>query len=147
MTVKCITHAEKQLLAEWFQQGIFNQKELAEKFKTSKRTVNRVLVEAGISPAPVGRVTDRMRAFMAIIDGYGLEPEGLAQALAAPALNSTNVQEYLNNCTPSQLAGLFYSSGIAKIVEQIQAQRTQAGMDTTLSTKATQEQTHFETQH
>ena len=145
MTVKCITLGEKQLLADWFRADIFNQTELAEKFKTSKRTVNRVLVEAGISPAPVSRVTDRMRAFMAIIDEYGLEPEGLAQALAAPAMIPSNVQEYLNNCTPTQLAGLFYSSGIAKIVEQIQKQRAEAATNPTPETVV--EQTHFETTH
>lgn len=145
MTVKCITPNEKQLLADWFQQDIFNQTELAEKFKTSKRTVNRVLVEAGISPAPVNRITDRIRAFMAIIDEYHLEPAGLAQALAAPALILENVQEYLNGCTPNQLAGLFYSSGIAKLVEQIQKQRAEAAASPTPETVV--EQTHFETTH
>ena len=143
MTVKCITHAEKQLLADWFRADIFNQTELAEKFKTSKRTVNRVLVEAGIYKAPVSRVTDRMRAFMAIVNQHGLEPEGLARALAAPALNRGNVQEFLNQSTPNELAGLFYASGIVKIVEQIQSDRAKAG----LPTETTQTKTHFETQH
>lgn len=143
MTVKCITLGEKQLLADWFRADIFNQTELAEKFKTSKRTVNRVLVEAGISPAPVSRVTDRMRAFMAIIDEYGLEPEGLTKALSEPALVMANVQLFLNACTPGQLAGLFYSSGIAKILEQVKAQRAQEG----LPAESTPEQTHFETSH
>jgi hypothetical protein len=143
MTVKCITPGEKQLLADWFQQDIFNQTELAEKFKTSKRTVNRVLVEAGIAPVPTSRVTDRMRAFMAIIDEYGLEPEGLAQALAAPALILENVQQFLNGCTPTQLAGLFYSSGIAKIIEQMHKQRA----DSQTAPKDSQEQPNFETSH
>jgi len=143
MTVKCISLAEKQLLADWFRADIFNQTELAEKFKTSKRTVNRVLVEAGISPPPVNRITDRIRSFMAIVDEYSLEPEGLARALSTPALTPANVQEYLNSCTSGQLAGLFYSSGIAKIIEQIKAQRVQEG----LPAESTPEQIHLETQH
>jgi hypothetical protein len=56
------------------------------------------------------------------------------------------VQEYLNKCTPTQLAGLFYSSGIAKIVEQIQKQRAQAAASATPE-ETVSEQTHFETQH
>ena len=143
MTVKCITPYDKLLLADWFKADIFNQTELAEKFKTSKRTVKRVLVEAGISRPPVSRVTDRMRAFMVILNDHGLEPEGLAKALAAPALNRGNVQEFLNKSTPNELAGLFYASGIVKIVEQIQSDRAQAG----LSTEPTPTKTHFETQH
>lgn len=143
MTVKCITPGEKQLLAQWFQQDIFNQTELAEKFKTSKRTVKRVLVEAGIAPAPVSRVTDRMKAFMAIIDQYGLEPDGLAQALAAPALIKENVQEYLNNCTPDQLAEFFYKSGIVKIIEQLQVNK----QNPQESTKTIVDQPNFEKTH
>ena len=138
-----MTLSEKELLVEWFKAGHSNQTELAEIFKTSKRTVKRVLIEAGIYPAATSRVTDRMRAFMAIVDEYGLEPEGLAQALAAPALVHENVQEYLNNCTPTKLAGLFYSSGIIKIMEHIQNQRNE-GLATP---EVTQEQAHFETTH
>lgn len=49
MTVKCITSDDKKRIAGYFVAKVNTQCELAKSFKTSERTIHRVLVEAGIA--------------------------------------------------------------------------------------------------
>ena len=49
MTVKCITPAQKECITSYFLAKTYTQRELAKQYKTSERTIHRVLVEAGIA--------------------------------------------------------------------------------------------------
>ena len=51
MTVKCLTQEQKETMMGFYTAKLYNQLELAKLFKTSERTINRVLVEAGIATA------------------------------------------------------------------------------------------------
>ena len=49
MTVLCITQEDKDTIVGVFVAKLFTQRELAHSYKTSERTINRVLVEAGVA--------------------------------------------------------------------------------------------------
>lgn len=51
MTVRCLSKEQKETMIGFYTAKLYNQLELAKLFKTSERTVNRVLVEAGIATA------------------------------------------------------------------------------------------------
>ena len=49
MTVRCLSQRDKDTIVGVFVAKLFTQRELAQSYKTSERTINRVLVEAGIA--------------------------------------------------------------------------------------------------
>ena len=72
MTVKCLTKAQKDLIAHWYKNKIYSQKELAQKMATSERTINRVLVEYGLA-TPVARIKGEAYQVMQVLKKYNIQ--------------------------------------------------------------------------
>lgn len=125
MTVYCLTDAQKDLIASWYKQKLFNQKQLAKQYQVSERTINRVLEEKGLA-TPVARIKGEAYQVMQVLKGYNMNVEQLKAALAAPALTMDNVQRFLNTCSKEQLAALFYTSGLVKIAEMVPTKARQS---------------------
>lgn len=121
MSVKCLNKENKSLIAEWYSRKLFNQKELAERFGVSQRTINRVLIEKHLA-TPGERFTEEVQAVMKVVNGYELNAQSLKKILEAPAFTHANVQAYLNQCTKDQLAQLFYMSSLVKVHEMANAE-------------------------
>ena len=63
--------------------------------------------------------------FREIIKKYQLTPEALEALILAPALTMPNVQLFLNDCTKEELANLFYTTGLVKLAEIVEAKQAQ----------------------
>lgn len=71
MTVKCLTQTQKDIIVLWYQKKIYNQKELAKHYNTSERTINRVLIEAGLA-TPVARIKGEAYQVMQVLKKYNI---------------------------------------------------------------------------
>ena len=80
MSVKCLTKAQKDLIVFWYKNKMFNQKELAERSLTSERTINRVLIEAGLA-TPVARIKGEAYHVMQLLKKHGLDLNSLKTVL------------------------------------------------------------------
>ena len=80
MSVKCISKAQKDLIVFWYKNKMFNQKELAEKVNTSQRTINRVLIEAGLA-TPVERIKGEAYHVMQLLKKHSLDLNSLKKLL------------------------------------------------------------------
>ena len=83
MTVKCLTKAQKDMIVFWYQNKMFNQKELAEKYQTSERTINRVLIEYGLA-TPVARIKGEAYHVMQLLKKHSLDLNSLKKMLEPP---------------------------------------------------------------
>lgn len=72
MAVRCLTKVEKETILHWYNQRVFNQKELADRFRVSERTINRVLIEAGIA-TPIARIKGEAYQVMKLLKQYGVD--------------------------------------------------------------------------
>lgn len=80
MSVKCISKAQKDLIVFWYQNKMFNQKELAAKANTSERTINRVLIERGLA-TPVERIKGEAYHVMQLLKKHGHDLKSLKTLL------------------------------------------------------------------
>ena len=80
MTVKCLTQQEKTYIAYMYSDKRANQKELAEQFSVSERTINRVLNEMGLATA-VPRLKGEAYQVMQLLKKYGLDYNSLERVL------------------------------------------------------------------
>lgn len=121
MTVKCITPANQALIAEWYSQKLFTQKELAKRFNVSERTIGRVLWSKGLTTTrqATAALKPQDQALLDLARQHGLTAEKLKEILNSPVLSMQNVEQFLYSCTQNQLATLFYRSGLVKIYEQL----------------------------
>ena len=71
MTVKCLTQAQKDLIAHRYKNKLYSQKELAQMMATSERTINRVLVEYGLA-TPVARIKGEAYQVMQVLKKYNI---------------------------------------------------------------------------
>ncbi len=71
MSVKCLTQTQKDMIVHWYQKKIYNQKELAKNYNTSERTINRVLIEAGLA-TPVARIKGEAYQVMQVLKKYNI---------------------------------------------------------------------------
>ena len=61
---------------------------------------------------------DLTSSFMEMLEKYKISsPEHLESIFQKPILSFNNVQQFLKNCSVSELAYLFYESGLHKIRE------------------------------
>lgn len=72
MTVKCINYIDKQAILGYFRAKIYNQRQLANLYGTSERTINRVLVEAGVATS-VPRIKGEAYLAMQILKELDVE--------------------------------------------------------------------------
>ena len=80
MAVKCLTEPQKKCIAYAYIKKTMTQKELAENFEVSERTINRVLIEAGLA-TPVERIKGEAYSVMKLLDKYGLNLATLTMML------------------------------------------------------------------
>ena len=123
MTVHCLDESQKDLIVTWYKQKIYNQKMLSKKFSVSERTINRVLEERSLA-TPVARVKGEAYQAMQILKEHNLTVEQLKYTLSLPALTFDNVQQFLYRCSRDELAKLFYNSGLVKLSEMLQVQKS-----------------------
>ena len=71
MSVKCLNETQKNFVIKAYQAKHKSQKELAEYLKVSERTINRVLIEAGLA-TPVARIKGEAYQVMQVLKKYNI---------------------------------------------------------------------------
>jgi transposase-like protein len=115
MKVRCFTELEKDEIILDYTSKRYTVTELAEGWDVSRRTINRVLEERGV-PSPVPRLQGEAHQVMQILDRHCLSADTLEERLELCSLDMRSVQEFLNGCTKTELAGLFYNAAVAKLI-------------------------------
>ena len=80
MSVKCITQSQKDSILSLYQNKVMTQKELAVRFNTSQRTINRIFIEAGIA-TPVARIKGEAYHVMQLLKKYNVNHSTLKTLL------------------------------------------------------------------
>lgn len=80
MSVKCLTEAQKNFVILAYKSKHKTQKELAEYTGKSERTINRVLIEAGLA-TPVARIKGEAYQVMQLLKKYGVDYATLNRVL------------------------------------------------------------------
>lgn len=96
MTVKCLDNLSKEKVVKSYLCGV-KQKELAEIWNVSARTIHRVLVEQGIMPPEGARVlaTPDEQQMLEIIRRLNLDSVELLERLSAPTITPANLLKSL----------------------------------------------------
>lgn len=96
MAVKCLTPEEKKDIAELYTSKTMIRKELAQAYVVSERTINRVLIEAGLA-TPVERKNGEAHQVMLLMKKYGFDIKALEELMKATGPDSMKdvVDEYL----------------------------------------------------
>ena len=82
MTIRCLSQEEKNVVIAYYKTKEHNQKTLATYAGVSERTINRVLIEAGLA-TPVARIQGEAHQVMQLVKAYGLSYQGLKNVLEA----------------------------------------------------------------
>ena len=101
MTVKCVSYEDKKLIIRYYQGKLYSQKELASVFQTSPRTINRILVEAGLATA-VPRIKGEAYQVMQLLKKYQLQPDELELVITMGKSAIKSIEEELFNETHQQ---------------------------------------------
>jgi hypothetical protein len=72
MSVKCLNEAQKNFITLAYKSKHKTQKELAVYMEVSERTINRVLVEAGLA-TPVARIKGEAYQIMQLLKKYDVD--------------------------------------------------------------------------
>ena len=120
MTVKSLTNTKKTAIIEVYKSKTLNQKEIATGFNTSERTINRVLIEAGLL-TPVAQLKADAYNVMQVLKKYNIDPSKLDQVLTAayrPAPpTQESVAEYLYDAKREEITELFYTAMMNKALD------------------------------
>ena len=84
MTVRCLTQPSKNQILDLYKRKLMNQKELAEYFNVSERTINRVFIEAGVA-TPVKRIQEEAYQVMQLLKKFNVDYHTLNLLLVAHA--------------------------------------------------------------
>ena len=112
MTVKSLTNTKNTAIIEVYKSKTMNQKELATEFNTSERTINRVLIEAGLL-TPVAQLKADAYNVMQVLKKHGIDPSKFEQTLAtgyALPITQEQVVEYLYDLPHEDVTQLFYDA-------------------------------------
>lgn len=71
MAVTCLTQHQKSLIIVRYSNKSMTQKEMAKCFDVSERTINRVLIEAGLA-TPVARIKGEAYQVMQLLKKYNI---------------------------------------------------------------------------
>lgn len=82
MKVKCLTAFEKDAIISLYQRKESTQKELAEMYDVSERTINRVFIEAGLA-TPVARLKGEGYHAVKLMEKYQITLTDLTDLLVA----------------------------------------------------------------
>ena len=80
MTVRCLTQPCKNQILDLYKRKLMSQKELADWFNVSPRTINRVLIEAG-EATPVERIQGEAYQVMQLLKKHALDYQKLNMLL------------------------------------------------------------------
>ena len=80
MTVRCLTQPCKNQILDLYKRKLMNQKELADCFNVSQRTINRVLIEAGVA-TPVERIQGEAYQVRQLLKKHALDYQKLNMLL------------------------------------------------------------------
>ena len=72
MSVKCLTEMQKKSIAHFYTNKTLTQKQLAENYFVSERTINRVLIEAGLA-TPVARIKGEAYHVMQLLKKHSMD--------------------------------------------------------------------------
>ena len=100
MTVKCLKTLHKDTIVSLYTAKHMNQKELAQEFCVSERTINRVLIEAGVATA-VPRLKGEAYRAMQILKKHEISVDEL------DALLKSFYQKLQEPSKPAAVAALF----------------------------------------
>jgi hypothetical protein len=151
MRISCLTDIQKSIITDQIQKKIWNQTQAAKYFKVHRRTIQRVLIDAGmltykvrgpkkkevpVQPAPVieqgtdsqNLIKQKIEENKAIISEVrlrGLNPQSLKEVLDTPALTPGNVHLYLMNLPTKDLAQMFFIITMAKQQRRMEATKNQ----------------------
>ena len=78
--VRCLNKHQKKYIVYLYNKKMMNIKELAETYYVSPRTINRVLVEAGVVTT-VARIKDEAYQVMKLLEKYGYTKDSLEHLL------------------------------------------------------------------
>ena len=108
MAIKCLTPEEKKDIAELYSNKTMIRKELAQAYLVSERTINRVLIEAGLA-TPVERKNGEAHQVMLLMKKYGFDIKALEELMKANGPESMQevVDEYLMSLSDRERIVLF----------------------------------------
>ena len=130
MTVKCLFQESKSLIITLYSTGNWQQKALAVEFNTSPRTINRVLVEAGLLTA-VPRIQAEAYTVMQVLKKHGVDPSKLDQTLSfAENITKHEVETFLLTLTDTETSELFYNAAMTKFEMQLGTVMAESSMAT-----------------
>lgn len=119
MTVKCLDITSKSEIINQYNSGGWQQKELATQFNTSERTINRVLIEAGLL-TPVAQLKADAYNVMQVLKKHGIDPSKFEQTLATGykmPIAHEDVVDYLYDLPQEQIQQLFYDAMMSRALD------------------------------
>ena len=94
MTVRILNTQHKVQLIKLYRSKALNQKQLAEYFAVSERTVNRILIEAGVATA-VPRLRGEAYRAMYLLRKHDIKLDELELVISMGKTNIANIQQEL----------------------------------------------------
>jgi len=96
MTIKCLDELEQTAVVEMYKDG-YKQSDLAERWSVSRRTIQRVLIEAGELPPDGSRVLLSIddRNMLETLHHHKITNKTLVKILHSPQFNAKNVIKVL----------------------------------------------------
>ena len=116
---------QKARVVELEQSGKVTQKQIAQYFSVSPRTITRVLTEAGLVDT-FNHLTDHDKDSLKLIRDWGITVSQLKDKLATPPLTVPNVVHLVSSMDDEQLGGFLVSVTKIRIDREHREQRLRA---------------------
>jgi prolyl-tRNA editing enzyme YbaK/EbsC (Cys-tRNA(Pro) deacylase) len=128
MTVKILTASQKGAVKLLYSHKRKNTKELAMALGVSERTIQRSIEEEAAKNPGLIDSSAEAKQVMALLYKHKITYEQLVRLLQHPVgmlspVTSQSIQEYLCKATKEELATLFFTAGMAKLMEVVIAQK------------------------
>jgi hypothetical protein len=132
MTVKILTASQKGAVKLLYSLKRKNTKELAMALGVSERTIQRSIEEEAAKNSGLIDSSSEAKQVMALLYKHKITIPQLESLLqlssrqlspASSLVTSSQVQEYLCKATKEELATLFFTAGMAKLMEVVIAQK------------------------
>lgn len=118
MPVKCLCDLTKARIIAKYKLNRYQQKELALRFNTSERTINRVLIEAGLL-TPVAQIKADAYNVMQVLKKHSIAPIMLDLILSHVKEGTSHeaVADYLYAAKREEITELFYTAMMNKALD------------------------------
>lgn len=120
-----LNNLQKARVIELEQSGKVTQKQIAQYFNVSPRTITRVLTEAGLVDT-FNHLSDRDKDSLKIIRNADVTPSQLNEALTTTPLTVPNVIQLVSSMDNEQLGSFLVSVTKIRIGREVQEQRLRA---------------------